>query len=72
MLSSTFSCPRCKCGACQRLHRRGFDWLLSPFGLRPLGCLTCGKRFYTRYSVLQAHLRNAASNVYTGKDSKAA
>jgi hypothetical protein len=65
MLPSTFSCPRCKCGACHRLHRKGFDWLVSFLGLRPMGCLTCGKRFYARYSVVKAHLRNETQSVYS-------
>jgi hypothetical protein len=65
MLPSTFSCPRCKCGACHRLHRKGFDWLLSVFGLRPMGCLTCGKKFYSRNSVLKTHLEDATTDVYS-------
>ena len=51
MLPSDFPCPRCKCGACYALHRQGFDWCMSLFGLRPARCLTCNKRFYTRYNV---------------------
>jgi hypothetical protein len=69
MLPSTFSCPRCKCGACHRLHRKsGIDWLLSKFGLRPMGCLTCGKRFYSRHSVVKAHLRDEVEDVYSNKE----
>lgn len=51
MLPSEYSCPRCKCRACYALHRRGFAWVLSLFGLRPARCLTCGRKFYTRYEV---------------------
>jgi hypothetical protein len=72
MLPSTFSCPRCKCGACQRLHRKGLDWPMSMMGLRPMGCLTCGKRFYTRYTVVKAHLQDEAEEVYSHKGSNKA
>ena len=44
-------CPRCKCNACYPLHRRGLDWALSLLGLRPARCLTCMKKFYTRYTL---------------------
>jgi hypothetical protein len=67
MLPTTFSCPRCKCGACHRLHRKGIDWLLSKFGLRPMGCLTCGKRFYAHESVVKAHLQDEVEGVYSPK-----
>jgi hypothetical protein len=68
MLPSSFSCPRCKCGACHRLHRKGpLDRLISMLGLRPMGCLTCGKRFYARYSAVKAHLQNTAEHVYPGE-----
>jgi hypothetical protein len=67
MLPSSFSCPRCKCGACHRLHRKGIDRLISMFGFRPLGCLTCGKKFYARYSDVKAHLQNTTEQAYPGK-----
>jgi hypothetical protein len=51
MLPSDYTCPRCKCQACYALHRKGFDWVMSFFGLRPARCLTCNKRFYARYSM---------------------
>ena len=51
MLPSSFLCPRCKCGACYVLHRKGLDWLMHLLGLRPVRCLTCNKRFYARYSI---------------------
>ena len=51
MLPSDYACPRCECRACYALHRKGFNWILSLFGLRPARCLTCSRKFYTRYSV---------------------
>lgn len=57
MLPSSFRCPRCKCGACYALHRKGFDWVMYLLGLRPVRCLTCGKRFYARYSVAGDRLK---------------
>jgi hypothetical protein len=51
MLPSDYACPRCECRACYALHRKGLDWILSLFGLRPARCLTCGRRFHTRYEV---------------------
>lgn len=54
MLPSDYRCPRCHCQACYALHRKGFDWVMSLFGLRPARCLTCGKRFYARYSVARS------------------
>jgi hypothetical protein len=51
MLPSRYSCPRCKCRACYALHRKGLDWILSVFGLRPARCLTCNRKFYARYRV---------------------
>jgi hypothetical protein len=51
MLPSDYACPRCECHACYALHRKGFDWILSLFGLRPAKCLTCSRKFYTRYEV---------------------
>ena len=51
LLASSFLCPRCKCGACYALHRKGFDWLMYLLELRPVRCLTCNKRFYARYSI---------------------
>jgi hypothetical protein len=50
MLPASYSCPRCKCNALYRTHRKGFDWLVSVFGLRPARCYTCTKRFYIRWS----------------------
>jgi hypothetical protein len=50
MLPTSYSCPRCKCNALYRTHRKGFDWLMSAIGLRPARCYTCGKRFYIRWS----------------------
>jgi hypothetical protein len=51
MLPSDYSCPSCKCKACYALHRKGFDWMMSLFGLRPARCLTCTRRFYARYTL---------------------
>jgi hypothetical protein len=51
MLPSDYSCPRCKCSACYALHRKGLDWIFSLFGLRPARCLTCSRKFFTRYEV---------------------
>ena len=51
MIPSSFLCPRCRCGACYALHRKGFDWLMHLLELRPVRCLTCNKRFYARYSI---------------------
>lgn len=51
MLPSSYACPNCKCRACSALHRKGFDWLVFLLGLRPARCLTCNKKFYTRYTV---------------------
>jgi hypothetical protein len=53
MLPSEYACPRCECHACYALHRKGFDKLLSLFGLRPARCLTCGRKFFTRYTVAE-------------------
>ena len=46
-------CPRCKCGACYPLHRKGVDWPIFFFGLglRPARCLTCMRKFYARYTL---------------------
>lgn len=44
MLPSSYSCPRCKCSALCRQRRKGLDWLFSAIGLRPVICLTCGKK----------------------------
>lgn len=51
MLPSDYECPRCNCHACYALHRRGLDWLMTLFGLRPARCLTCSRRFYARYKL---------------------
>jgi hypothetical protein len=51
MLPASYSCPRCKCNALYRTHRKGcLDWLMSAIGLRPARCFTCNKRFYIRWS----------------------
>jgi DNA-directed RNA polymerase subunit RPC12/RpoP len=50
MLPATFRCPRCKCHALYLARRRGLDWLMTVFGLRPARCMTCSKRFYLRHS----------------------
>ena len=34
-----------------------------------MGCLTCGKRFYARYSVVKAHLQDEVEAVYSPKSS---
>ena len=47
-------CPRCKCNACYPLHRKGLDWAIYLLGLRPARCLTCMKKFYTRYTIVSA------------------
>jgi hypothetical protein len=44
-------CPSCRCGACYPLHRKGIDWALSLWGLRPARCLTCMRKFYARYTL---------------------
>jgi hypothetical protein len=49
MLPPEYACPKCKCRACYALHRKGFDFVMSLFGLRPARCLTCSRRFYARY-----------------------
>ena len=54
MLPPTFFCPRCKCNAALRAHRKGLDWLMSNLGVRPVQCCTCDKRFYMRYSLVKA------------------
>jgi hypothetical protein len=54
MLRDSHSCPRCHGNALYRTHRRGFDWLLSAFGLRPVRCYTCDKRFYMRWSQISS------------------
>ena len=51
MLPTDFACPSCKCRACYALHRTGFDWFVSMLGLRPARCLTCTRKFYTRYKL---------------------
>lgn len=50
MLTGSYNCPRCNGNAIYRTHRRGFDWLMSAIGLRPVRCYTCSKRFYVRWS----------------------
>ena len=50
MLSASYSCPRCRCNALYRTHRKGLDWLMSAIGMRPVRCYTCSKRFYIRWS----------------------
>jgi hypothetical protein len=54
MSPPTFSCPRCKCKAVVRAHRRGLDWLISVLGFRPARCFTCNRRFYMRHSLVKA------------------
>jgi len=51
LFPSSLLCPRCQCGACYPLHRKGVDWALSLLGFRPARCLTCMRKFYTRYSL---------------------
>ena len=53
MLPPTFSCPRCKCKAALRAHRRGLNWFMSLVGFRPAQCFTCSKRFYLRHSLVK-------------------
>jgi hypothetical protein len=52
-LDSSPCCPRCKCNAVRRSHRKGFDWLMSAIGFRPARCYTCDKRFYVRDSLVR-------------------
>ena len=68
MLPSDYMCPRCQCQACYALHRKGFDWVMSMIGLRPARCLTCGKRFYARYSMAndQPEQSNSSSQDQSG------
>lgn len=49
MLPEAFPCPLCKSNAVRRVHRRGFDRLMSLLGFRPFQCFTCEKRFYRRH-----------------------
>ena len=53
MLPVKFSCPRCNCHALYRTRRKGLDWVMSGIGLRPVRCMTCDRRFYLRYSLIQ-------------------
>ena len=53
MLPESFQCPRCRCRACYALHRKGIDWVYNFLGLRPARCLTCMRKFYTRYELSQ-------------------
>jgi hypothetical protein len=48
------NCPRCKCKAVLRAHRRGLDWLMPILGFRPARCFTCNRRFYMRHSLVKA------------------
>ena len=45
MFLDSTPCPRCKCNAVRRSHRKGLDWLMSAIGFRPARCYTCAKRF---------------------------
>jgi hypothetical protein len=48
LLPDTYTCSKCKCHALCRMRRKGLARLLSLFGLRPVLCLTCGKKSYLR------------------------
>jgi hypothetical protein len=48
MLPPSYSCRWCTCHALCRLRRRGIDRLFSIIGLRPVRCLTCGRKSYMR------------------------
>jgi hypothetical protein len=49
LLPSSYSCPRCHCHALCRLRRKGpLGYALSLLGLRPVRCLTCGRKSYIR------------------------
>ncbi len=71
MLPATFRCPRCKCHALYVARRRGLDWLMSAFGLRPVRCMTCDKRFHLRYSRIKDYDPDARGRTYTRKQSNA-
>src|SRR6185437_3161287 len=58
-------CPSCRCGACYPLHRKGIDWALSFWGLRPARCLTCMRKFYARYTLDGVGSRRAAESLAT-------
>jgi hypothetical protein len=64
MLPATFSCPRCKCHALYRTRRTGLDWIMSVFGLRPVRCMTCDKRFHLRYSRIKDYDPDPPKQVY--------
>jgi hypothetical protein len=46
LLPVSYTCSRCKCHALCRIRRKGLARILSIFGLRPVICLTCGKKSY--------------------------
>jgi len=46
LLPVSYTCSRCKCHALCRMRRKGLGRILSLFGLRPVICLTCGKKSY--------------------------
>lgn len=48
MLPSSYRCRSCKCSALCRIKRKKFDYLFSLIGLRPVRCLTCGRKSYKR------------------------
>jgi hypothetical protein len=48
-------CPYCEWSEVDVLRRRGFDWVLSCFGCRPVRCLACLERFYVHKSVVEGH-----------------
>ncbi len=72
MLPPTFSCPRCKCNAALRAHRRGFDWLMSILGFRPARCFACNKRFYTRHWLVKTQQKEQSSHAKVCAESETA
>jgi len=55
LLPETYTCSRCKCHALCRMRRKGLARVLSLFGLRPVLCLTCGKKSYRRLAEMDRH-----------------
>jgi hypothetical protein len=69
MLPPSFLCPRCNGNALYREHRRGFDWLVSILGLRPVRCFTCHKRIYMRRSLIEGRQEDRASPAGASRES---
>ena len=53
MLRHSYLCPYCEWSDVNVSCRRPFDWVMYLFGIQPVRCLACRKRFYVRKSVVE-------------------